>query len=71
MQVLNAVIRHVDWEIVKCLVLAGPGFVKDDFKKHLEEEAVRRDLRSAFPCIAVHLLLECPSMAQDLIRPRD
>ena len=44
-QVMTAVERHIDWDIVKCLVLAGPGFVKDDFKKHLEEEAVRRDLR--------------------------
>jgi protein pelota len=42
---MTAVERHIDWDIVKCLVLAGPGFVKDDFKKHLEEEAVRRDLR--------------------------
>lgn len=46
-QVMNAVVRHVDWETVKCLVLAGPGFVKDDLKKHMEEEAVRRDLRYA------------------------
>lgn len=44
-RVMTAVERHIDWEIVKCLVVAGPGFVKDDFKKHLEEEAVRRDLR--------------------------
>jgi len=44
---MTAVERHIDWDIVKCLVVAGPGFVKDDFKKHLEEEAVRRDLRCA------------------------
>ena len=46
---MTAVERHIDWDIVKCLVLAGPGFVKDDFKKHLEEEAVRRDLRYLKP----------------------
>ncbi len=45
MQVLTAVERHVNWETVKCLVIAGPGFVKDDFKKHMDAEAVRRDLR--------------------------
>lgn len=42
---LTAVERHVNWETVKCLVIAGPGFVKDDFKKHMDAEAVRRDLR--------------------------
>ena len=35
----------MDWQTVKCLVIAGPGFVKDDFKKHMDEEAVRQDLR--------------------------
>lgn len=37
----------MDWNIVKCLVVAGPGFTKDAFKQYLEAEAVRRDDRSA------------------------
>ncbi len=45
---MTVVERHIDWEVVKCLVVAGPGFVKDDFKKHMEEEAVRRDLRYGY-----------------------
>ena len=28
--------RKVDFGVVKCLVVAGPGFTKDAFKKHLE-----------------------------------
>jgi hypothetical protein len=43
--VFGAVVRHVDWSIVKCLVIAGPGFAKDTFKSYLEAEAVRRDVR--------------------------
>jgi protein pelota len=43
--VFGAVVRHVDWSIVKCLVIAGPGFAKDTFKTYLEAEAVRRDVR--------------------------
>ena len=43
--VFAAVIRHVDFSIVKCLVIAGPGFAKDQFKEYLEVEAVRRDIR--------------------------
>ncbi len=44
-QVYAAVERHVDWNIVRCLVIAGPGFMKDQFKEYLHAEAVRRDTR--------------------------
>jgi hypothetical protein len=30
--VYEAVARHVDWGVVKCLVIAGPGFAKDSFR---------------------------------------
>lgn len=43
--VFEAVARHVDWGIVKCLVIAGPGFAKDSFRTFLDAEAVRRDVR--------------------------
>lgn len=46
-QVLAAVVRHVDWAVVRCLVIAGPGFAKDAFRAHLDAEAVRRELRCA------------------------
>ncbi|KAL6761649.1 meiotic cell division protein pelota [Haematococcus lacustris] len=43
--VLQAILRHVDFDVVKCLVLAGPGFAKDSLKQYMDLEAVRRDLR--------------------------
>lgn len=43
--VFTAVVRHVDWDIVKCLVIAGPGFAKDEFKEYLDLEAVKREIR--------------------------
>ncbi|GIL69796.1 hypothetical protein Vretifemale_597 [Volvox reticuliferus] len=43
--VFNAVVRHVDFSVVKCLVIAGPGFAKDQFKDYMDAEAVRRDVR--------------------------
>ncbi len=43
--VLTAVVRHVNWDIVKCLVIAGPGFAKDSFKEYMEAEAVRQNIR--------------------------
>ena len=33
-QILQAVLRHVDFSVVKCVVLAGPGFVKDQCVAH-------------------------------------
>lgn len=45
LQVLAAVVRHVNWDVTKCLVIAGPGYAKDKFKEHLELEAVRQDIK--------------------------
>jgi len=42
---LQAVLKHVDFNVVRCLVLAGPGFAKEQLKEHLEAEAVRQNLR--------------------------
>lgn len=41
----QAILRHVDFTKVKCVLLASPGFVKDDFFKFLQTESVRRDDR--------------------------
>lgn len=44
--VLQAVLRHCDFSIVHCLVIASPGFTKDQFYSRLLLEAERRELRS-------------------------
>lgn len=43
--VFKAVVQHVDFSVVKCLVIAGPGFAKDEFKQFLDEEAVKQNVR--------------------------
>jgi protein pelota len=45
-QVYQAVLRHIDFSKVKCVVLGSPGFVKDDFFQYIQQESVRRDDRS-------------------------
>ena len=35
-KVVSSCSRKVDFAVVKCFVVAGPGFTKDAFKKHLE-----------------------------------
>lgn len=37
LQVFAAIVRHVDWDIVRCLVIAGPGFAKDEFREYLDK----------------------------------
>lgn len=43
--VYRAILQHIDFSKVKCVLLASPGFVKDDFFKYLREESVRREDR--------------------------
>jgi protein pelota len=43
--VLQAVLRHVNFAVVRCLVIASPGFTKDQFYDYMMLEATRRELR--------------------------
>ncbi|KAJ6998324.1 protein PELOTA 1 [Populus alba x Populus x berolinensis] len=42
---LQAFLKHVDFNVVRCAVIASPGFTKDQFHRHLLLEAERRQLR--------------------------
>ena len=41
-RVFAAVVKHVNWEVIKCLVIAGPGFARESFMEFLELEAQRK-----------------------------
>ncbi|KAL9432041.1 hypothetical protein AB3S75_027118 [Citrus x aurantiifolia] len=43
--VLHAFLKHVDFNVVRCAVIASPGFTKDQFHRYLLLEAERRQLR--------------------------
>merc|ERR1719350_104922 len=43
--ILASILKHIQFDVVKCIILASPGFVKDDFYRFLLEEAQRRDIR--------------------------
>ncbi|RZC55063.1 hypothetical protein C5167_013914 [Papaver somniferum] len=43
--VLVALLKNVDFTVVRCAVIASPGFTKDQFHKYLLLEAERRQLR--------------------------
>eukprot|EP01083_Nonionella_stella_P095059 266793_1 len=44
--ILDAIIQHINFEVVKCLIIASPAFLKDDFSQWLYEESRKRDLKS-------------------------
>ncbi|KAL8610690.1 hypothetical protein ACOMHN_047259 [Nucella lapillus] len=40
---MQAVLKHVNFDVVKCIVIASPGFVKDQFAQYMFEEAMKQD----------------------------
>lgn len=45
-KVLRAVVQHLDMKRLKVLLIASPGYVKDEFYKYMNMEAARQDLRA-------------------------
>lgn len=41
--VLQSILRHINFDVVKCVLLASPGFVKDQFFEYLNQQAVKSD----------------------------
>ncbi|VEN50420.1 unnamed protein product [Callosobruchus maculatus] len=42
-QVMQAILRHVNFDIVKCVLIASPGFVRDQFYEYMFQTAVKTD----------------------------
>uniref|UniRef100_A0A1B6EGQ4 Protein pelota homolog n=1 Tax=Clastoptera arizonana TaxID=38151 RepID=A0A1B6EGQ4_9HEMI len=41
--VMQAILRHINFEVVKCILIASPGFVRDVFHEFMFQEAVKTD----------------------------
>lgn len=41
--VMQAILRHVNFDVVKCVVIASPGFVRDQFFEYMMQDAVKTD----------------------------
>jgi len=41
--VMQAILRHIRFDIVKCTIIASPGFVRDQFFEYVMQEAVKTD----------------------------
>lgn len=40
---MQAILRHIRFDVVKCTIIASPGFVRDQFFEYLMQEAVKTD----------------------------
>lgn len=43
--VMQGILRHVNFDIVKCVLIASPGFVKDQFFQYMYQSAVQNDIK--------------------------
>jgi len=43
--IYQAILKHVDFSQMKCVLLASPGYVKDDFFAYMNAQAIRREDR--------------------------
>ncbi|CAB3993568.1 pelota homolog [Paramuricea clavata] len=43
--IIQAIVRHINFDIVKCILLGSPGFVKDQFYEYMFNQATKNDLK--------------------------
>ncbi|EFA12200.1 protein pelota [Tribolium castaneum] len=41
--IIQGILRHIDFDIVKCVIIASPGFVRDQFYEYMFQMAVKTD----------------------------
>ncbi|XP_043485107.1 protein pelota [Leptopilina heterotoma] len=41
--VMQGILRHISFDIVKCVIIASPGFVKDQFMDYMVQQAIKSD----------------------------
>jgi hypothetical protein len=41
--VMQGILRHVNFDVVKCILIASPGFVRDQFYEYMFQQAVKLD----------------------------
>lgn len=44
--IIQGVLRHFNFEVLKCILVASPGFVKDQFCDYMFQQAVKNDWKS-------------------------
>ncbi|KAI9298461.1 hypothetical protein K502DRAFT_339394 [Neoconidiobolus thromboides FSU 785] len=57
-QVYQALVLHFNFEVLKVIIIAGPGFIKDQFYTYIFDQAIKQDnkviLQNKFKFIPIH-----------------
>ncbi|CAH2241230.1 protein pelota [Pararge aegeria] len=59
--VMQGILRHIDFSIVKCVILASPGFVKDQFFDYMMQQAIKNDIKLLIENKSKFLLVKASS----------
>jgi len=60
-QVIQAVLRHVNFEVVKAIIIASPGFTRQQFFDYMYQQAVKTDNKLLFENKGKFLLVHASS----------
>ncbi|GBM75288.1 Protein pelota [Araneus ventricosus] len=59
--VYQAVNRHINFDIVKCVLIASPGFVKDQFFEYMIQQAIKTDNKTILENKGLFVLVHASS----------
>lgn len=59
--VVQGVLRHINFTVVKCVLIASPGFVKDQFMDYMLQQAVKLDQKAILENRSKFLLVHSSS----------
>ncbi|KAF8766872.1 Protein pelota like protein [Argiope bruennichi] len=59
--VYQAVNRHINFDIVKCVLIASPGFVKDQFFEYMIQQAIKMDNKTILENKGLFVLVHASS----------
>ncbi|KAG8321263.1 hypothetical protein J6590_049571 [Homalodisca vitripennis] len=68
--VMQGILRHVNFDIVKCVLIASPGFVRDQFHEFMMQEAVKTDNKLLLDNKSKFLLIHASSGFKHSLRGR-
>lgn len=67
-QVFDVIAREIDFDVVQCVVLAGPGFTKDEFFDHFQKRAVQSEDKTLMGVRNRFVLVSVSSGHKDALR---
>lgn len=58
---LQGILRHINFDVIKCVILASPGFVKDQFYEYMYQQAIKSDIKVLFENKSKFMLVHASS----------